>query len=216
MSREHKYQAIILKKQPFNEGDEIITFFSLENGKIRGLAKSVKLAKSRLRHALQTLFLVNIRLTASKGMPKIISAEVVKSFSGIRENLPAAAGAFYAIELLLKFTADEQKNEKLFNLLLDFLSFLDDYPAEDPGLALVKFKTELLSAVGLSVTFHDDLAKQADKLRQCQILEQTAYKNLASLKNFGEINLLQEFLSNFIVFHLERQVNSEIFLKNVI
>src|SRR3989344_3680734 len=208
MSREHKYQAIILKKQPFNEGDEIITFFSLENGKIRGLAKSVKLAKSRLQHALQTLFLVNIRLTASQGMPKIISAEVVKSFSGIRENLPAAAGAFYAIELLLKFTADEQKNEKLFNLLLDFLSFLSDYPAEDSGLALVKFKTELLSAVGLSVIFHDDLAKQADKLRQCQILEQTAYKNLASLKNFGEINLLQEFLSNFIVFHLERQVNS--------
>ena len=46
--REQHYSAIILKKQPYREGDEIITLFTKEGGKIRCLAKSVKSPKSKL------------------------------------------------------------------------------------------------------------------------------------------------------------------------
>ena len=53
MSRETKLTGIILKKQPLNESDEIITFYTKENGKIRALAKSVKSSKSKLQQKIQ-------------------------------------------------------------------------------------------------------------------------------------------------------------------
>ena len=113
MSRETKCRGVILKKQAFNEGDEIITFFTRELGKIRCLAKSVKSSKSKLQQKLQSLFIVDISFTHGK-LPKVISVEPVKVFSAMRENLQALKRAFYAQELVLKFTPDEQKNEPLY------------------------------------------------------------------------------------------------------
>ena len=156
MSREINYQAIILKKQPFNEADEIITFFSKEAGKVRGLAKSVKLSKSKLQNSLQALFLVNLGLVGGGLLPKIISAEPKKTFFKLRHNLNLIKYAFYASEVVLKFTPDTQKNEKLFELLLNFLDHLENSGLE-LEFALAKFKAEFLTATGFEVSFHPDL-----------------------------------------------------------
>jgi DNA repair protein RecO (recombination protein O) len=79
MSRENTYAALVLKKQPLNEADELITVFTKEIGKLRVLAKSVKFAKSKLQYSLQSLFLVNLTVTGG-GLPKIIGVEVVNLF----------------------------------------------------------------------------------------------------------------------------------------
>lgn len=152
MSREQKYTAIILKKQPFKEGDEIITLFTEEQGKLRALAKSVKLSKSKLQQKLQSLFLVEIIVSHGQ-LPKIIGVEPVEVFPTLRENLTAMKMAFYCVELVLKFTADEHKNQQLFDLLADFLRFLNATSDEKTlGLGLTKFKLEILSASGFSIT----------------------------------------------------------------
>src|SRR5579863_8757092 len=97
--RESHYTAIILKKQPYKEGDEIITLFTKEGDKIRALAKGVKKPLSKLQQKLQSLFLVNVTL-AGGDMPKIIRVEPVKVFAGMRESLAASKLAFYALELV--------------------------------------------------------------------------------------------------------------------
>jgi DNA repair protein RecO len=153
MSRETTYQSIILKKQPFGEGDEIITLYTREAGKLRVMAKSTKFSKSKLQHALQSLFLTAITTVGNKGLPKVIGAEVKNAFFHIRENLEAAKISFYAIELALKFTPDEEKNESLFSLLEAFFHFLDsntDHP-ETVAMGLAKFKIEFLRSLGLGI-----------------------------------------------------------------
>ena len=152
MPRENTYNAIILKKQPYLEADEIITFYTEEAGKLRGLAKSVKFAKSKLQQSLQAGFLVQLTL-AGKNLPKIIGSEVVNPFANIRENLAAVSHAFYAIEAVLKATPDEQKNQRLFNLLLIFLTFLDldKARAELLNIGLAKFKIEFLESLGFGI-----------------------------------------------------------------
>lgn len=215
MSREISYTAIILKKQPLGEADEIITFFTREAGKVRGLAKSVKLMKSKLQNSLQSLFLVNLGLSGSGSLPKIISAEVKQTFPGLRQNLDAIKRAFYASELVIKFMPDGQKNETLFNLVLDFFRYLENQP-RNLDLALAKFKTEFLSAAGFAAVYHRDLVKDQNQLKQCLDLEKTSFDNINRAENFGEIAPLQEFLSQFIVYHLEREVKSERFLDSVI
>ena len=152
MALEQKYNSIILKKQEYGEADEIVTLFTLEMGKVRGLAKSSKSAKSKLSHGLQSLFVVEISL-AGKGLQKIIGVEVLQTFHAIRQHLGATTRAFYALELTLKFTADEQKNEQLFHLLIAYLQCIDNNAESDRlvDIALAKFKIDFLDTLGVSV-----------------------------------------------------------------
>lgn len=213
MSREISYTAIILKKQAFNEADEIITFFSREAGKVRGLAKSVKLIKSKLQNSLQNLILAEVVLAGRGHLPKIIGAQARETFRHMRQNLELMKHAFYASELVLRFTPDGQKNAELFDLFLDFLFFLNANPAK-AGLALAKFKAGFLSAAGFSATAHQSLQSQAGQLRLCNELEACAFNRLEE-KSWSNLEPLQKFLSEFIVYHLEREVKSEAFLKSV-
>lgn len=164
MSREKRFLAVVLKMQSFGESDELVAFFTKEQGKVRALAKAVKLSKSKLKPALQSLFLIHLTLAGNAGLLKVIHAQIVKTFLHIRESLPAVSAAFFAVESVYKFSADEHKNEPLFHLLEHFLQFLDEWakasrqPAARPetekallALAVAKFKIEFLSAVGLGV-----------------------------------------------------------------
>jgi DNA repair protein RecO len=236
MSRETHYTAIILKKQAYKEGDEIITLFTKQAGKIRCLAKGVKKPLSKLQQKLQTLFLVEVTL-AGGDMPKIIHVEPVKVFAKMRENLAAAKLAFYALELVLKFTADEQKNELLFNLLEEFLEFLNSgSPNEALNLALAKFKLEVLEASGLGLHFPpaaaggdkmffspgkggfsavrlaDALPVSPDCYDMLLYLKKSGFENLKTPQDFGQINELQSLLSLFIEYQLERKIKSEKYL----
>jgi len=237
MSRETRCRAIILKKQAFGESDEIITFFSRELGKIRCLAKSVKSPKSKLQQKLQSLFVVDLSFTNGK-LPKIISVEPVKVFSAMRENLESLKRAFYAQELVLKFTADEQKNEPLFFLLENFLEFLDMSAGDEIfDLGLLKFKLEILRVLGLGVHNEiadgnhqpvffspvrggfngqpsaDSLKVSADVYKLFLELQTAEFKNLSDVKNISGEPDLQNLLSRFIEYQLERKVRSEKFLR---
>jgi hypothetical protein len=210
MSREQIYHSIILKKQPYREADEIITLYTLELGKLRVLARSLKAAKSKLQQSLQALFLVEVRTAGSRDFPQVIGAEVIQSFAGIRENLRAAKYAFYACELALKFSPDEQKNEPLYFLLRDFFNFLDGCGPDEvlmaPGLA--KFKLDLLDAVGLAVP-PAGLPSGEAKLLFGE-LSRSPFANLAVLTlNSASLSALQKYLSQFILKELEREVKSE-------
>lgn len=239
MFRETSCQAVVLKKQPFNEGDEIITFFSRELGKIRCLAKSVKSPKSKLQQKLQGLFLVSLSITQNGRLQKIISVEPLEVFSQMRENLEALKRAFYAQELVLKFTADEHKNEPLFNLLVELLSFLNEQHSEAiMDLGLIKFKLEVLKTLGLSVHYQvragddqqiffsstkggfvkeasaDSFKVQSPAYGLFLELLAEGFKKLESIRNTRGAKELQNLLSQFIEYQLERKVKSEKFLRD--
>lgn len=118
-------QAVILKKNLFSEGNEIITLYSRELGKVRGVARSVKSPKSKLAFALQDLFYVEAELAPSKGISVIKGAKPIEVFKNIRDDLLKVNYALYAAELILKCTADEQPNAALFDLFIFLLKHLD-------------------------------------------------------------------------------------------
>lgn len=216
MSREQKYTAIILKKQPFGESDEIVTFYTEEGGKVRGLAKSVKSSKSKLQQRLQSLFLVELTLTGLK-LPKIITAEPVEVFAGLRENLAALKRAFYGVELVLKFTPDEEKNQPLFELLKSFLEYLNtDRTEEELDTGLLKFKTGILSILGFNFSYSQQADKLLPQLKQVLTeLPKADFKNLKPVElNPAALLELSNLLSGFIEYQLERKVKSERYLKS--
>ena len=143
-----KLTGVILKKQNYKEADQILTLWTKEAGKVRVLAKSLRLPKSKLNYAVPDLGLSEIDIVGSQ-LPVLIGAKCVRQFANLQEDLQKTAIGFYAAELILKMTADEHPNETAFGLLTDFLHRLDEpsYSAVDYGL-LDSFSLELLDVLG--------------------------------------------------------------------
>jgi DNA repair protein RecO (recombination protein O) len=118
-------QAIILKKNIFSEGNEIITLFTRELGKVRAVAKSVKSSKSNLAFGLQSLFYTDVDILLSRRLSTIKGVKALDTFKNIYGDPQRTMVALYATEIILKSTADEQPNPELFELFLNFLKHLD-------------------------------------------------------------------------------------------
>jgi len=143
-------RAIILKKTQFAETNEVVAFYSREKGKMRAIAKATKSAKSKLAFGLQSLFLTELELVEGRGnISTITGVKVLDAHAGLRENSEKITTAFIAAELILKATADEQPNEKLFDLFSDFLSYISVMDLADNKIKSIwRFIFDLLSLIG--------------------------------------------------------------------
>ncbi len=144
-------RAIILKKTPLAENSEIVAMYSREFGKIRGVARAVKLPKSKLAFALQNLFCSEIEIAPSKSMPIITGAKPLAVFRRLREDLEKVKPALYAAELILKSTADEQPNAALFDLLESFYSHLDKSASGAAHACVYFFSFSALALAGYAI-----------------------------------------------------------------
>jgi DNA repair protein RecO len=237
MSRENSFQGIILKKVSFGESDEIVTFFSESEGKIRALSKASKYTTSRLATYVQPLVYSELRLTKSTSLPKVIGGKVVHSFVNLRQNIGLVKEVFVAIEIVIKATPDEQKNQQLFKVLFDYLMFLDslDSAVTSHIPALLKFKILALEALGLGIAWSEEQgfeglafsntnggfvaggetsrALPADLVRLFTELKNTEFQKLHLYYEY--LDKLDKIVSGFFIFQLEREIKAEKFLGNL-
>lgn len=209
-----KLSGIILKKQNYKETDQFITIWTPEAGKIRILARGVRLPKSKLAYSLQDLSYINFETVGN--IHTIISAQVIKNFKGIRSNLAKIAPAIYASEVMLKTTADEQSNPEAFRHFLEFLHVLDkEQNLEIINVVLNSFVLKLLDCLGFSAQYAEYNFKVSSDLNSViQKLRKTEFEELGA----DEIpeNLvfnLKSTLNQILEFILERELKSENFLK---
>jgi len=128
---DYKYTGIILGKRDVGETDRIYTIYTLESGKIRILAKSVRKANAKLAGFLENFNLAEIFVAKSQGMGKITGSLVISNFSEIRNNLEIVRNVFDSIELLDKLIKDENKDQKIFQLLQEYLETMNSIAKEN-------------------------------------------------------------------------------------
>ncbi len=127
--------AVILKKNIFAEGSEVVTLYSRDEGKVRAVARSVKSAKSKLSFGLQDLFLSDVEVAVSSGamrshsLPVITGVKPLNTFMHLRESDVAVHLALYATELLLKSTPDHEPQPSLYEHFVSYLEHLDSVHA---------------------------------------------------------------------------------------
>jgi DNA repair protein RecO len=236
LPREQSYQAIIIKKQPFGEADEIITFFTEEAGKLRALAKSIKLGTSKLQQTLQPIFLNRVQVAGNGTLPKVIGAQTVNSFPLLQSRPERVEVWFVIAELLNKALPDEQKNQPLFGLVREYLQFLNSPDISEPALAasLLKFKIRFMELIGLQVhapsssdgtgilfsanrggfysgqPASDSRPASPATWQLFWQLQQAPFADLDSIQD--DTGQLRELVNEFISWQLEREIKAERFL----
>lgn len=112
-----RHQAIILKKTPIREHDELIMCYTRDHGKQRYVAKSSILAKSKQGHHLDVLNHIEFNLIEGRHHPIIASAHVVNTFPEIKSSLAKLANAFFILECFDKLVYENEKDEQLWEFL---------------------------------------------------------------------------------------------------
>lgn len=124
-------EAFIFRTYPFKEGDLIVSFFTRDQGKIRGVARRARKLKSSFGSGLERLSRVTMSYhqRENQELANLYSCEVLESQFGLAGN--------YAANLTLDFMAEVSENilpaaepsERFFRLLMAVLSYLRDNPA---------------------------------------------------------------------------------------
>jgi DNA repair protein RecO len=215
----NKLTGIVLKKQNYKEADQIVTLWTREAGKVRVMARGLRHGKSKLSFSMQDLSLVDFETAGRRSLPALISAKSLKNFPKLRDDLSKTVAAFYATELMLKMTADEQPNPEAYDLLYGFFEHLNTADiSQQPIYTVVdSFSLKLLASLGFSIEHAQGTFNLPASLNSTlTLLADSRYPELPAL-GLNEVIAKQSHavVKNFIEFILERNLKSEQFLLSV-
>jgi len=138
--------ALVLKHMDYGEADRIVVAFSRERGKVRAIAKGVRKLHSRKAGHLEPFTHVRLFLARGRDILIITQAQTIEPFSELRGELNKIGYASYAIELLDRFSSENEANQPLYQLALDTLLRLE--ATEDPFSTIQYFELHLLDMQG--------------------------------------------------------------------
>ncbi|PKN20352.1 MAG: DNA repair protein RecO [Deltaproteobacteria bacterium HGW-Deltaproteobacteria-6] len=144
----HKAAGFVLKSLSYGESDLIITFYSREFGKIKGIAKGAKRSKKRFANVFEPFSLTNIIFSRKNrdALAFIESCDIIDHYSPIRQDLEKTLTASYFIDLTDHFSPEGKSNDDLFMLLADFLTLLVRENVSDAAIRF--FEMRLLKITG--------------------------------------------------------------------
>ena len=143
--------AILLHRLDYGDFDLILTFLSLERGKISLIAKSAKRSTKRFAGILELFSLIEVvgSTGRGRGLPVLQEAVLHSPFSAIRADINKTAYASYWCELINKWVEENRKQAQLYHLLRHVLSQLDSGAATAAELSIL-FQMRLLNLSGHS------------------------------------------------------------------
>jgi len=143
----HKTEALVLKTMPFRSSSLIVTFFTPQFGKVRGVVKGVH-REGEIRQAGFELFTHAEYIFYEKkrsDLHLISDASILESHHALRDRLDGIAYAGYFCELVDELTEVQDPHPKIFALLKESFRFL---PVIPPARLETVFVTQLLREIG--------------------------------------------------------------------
>ena len=141
--------AILLRRLDYGDFDLILTFLSLQRGKISLIAKAAKKSTKRFAGVLELFSLVEIVANTGKrrGLHVLQEATLKSPFSTIRSDITKTAFASYWCELIHSWLEENQKQDRLYYLLKHVLGQLNTNSASAAELSVL-FQMRLLYLSG--------------------------------------------------------------------
>ena len=145
--RSFRVEAVVLRHSDWGEADRILTLYTRERGKVRAIAKGARKIRSRKAGHLEPFTRVTIQLAKGRDLLIVTQVDTLNAYLALGANLTKIGYASYAVELLDRFTyEDENENSAIFRLLTEILERIASEP--EPWLALRYYEVHLLDLLG--------------------------------------------------------------------
>jgi DNA repair protein RecO (recombination protein O) len=132
-------EAIILRSYPFKEADLVVSFFTRDQGKLRGVAKRAKRPKSAFGAGLERLSHVRMAYfqRENRELVSLDSCELIRSSFGLLSDYSAVLALDFFAEVAEHLLPPAEANEKFFRLLLAVLEHLGGGGGPEPDAGRV-------------------------------------------------------------------------------
>jgi DNA repair protein RecO (recombination protein O) len=143
-----KTESIIISTMNLGEADKLVTFFSLDRGMLKGVAKNARKSFRRFGAGLEVFTLSRLHLfeREHQELARIESADILCQNAGIACDLERAAAGSVMLELAKELLPLGERNASAFLLLSQVLHLLNS--GEDPQFLLNIFEIKFLSILG--------------------------------------------------------------------
>jgi DNA repair protein RecO (recombination protein O) len=122
-----KTEVIVLRSMKYRETSKIVTFYSKEYGKLKGIAKGARTAKNKFGSGLEPLShsMLLIYKKEHRELHLISQCDSIDSFRNLTEDLDRMSAALSVLELVDQVTHHEERTPPMFALLVETLSALN-------------------------------------------------------------------------------------------
>ena len=125
-------EALVLRTYPLKEADLVVSFFTRDQGKLRGVAKRARRPKSRFGSGLERLSHVRMYYfqRETRELVSLDSCELITSQFTLASDYSASVALDYVAEVAEQLLPPAEPSELFFRLLLAVLDYLRARKAE--------------------------------------------------------------------------------------
>lgn len=119
-------EAFTLRTYPYREADLVVSFFTRDQGRLRGIARSARRQKNSFGSGLERLSLVNMHYYQKENVElvRLNSCDLVQSQFNLASDYASGVALDYIAELSEQLLPSHEPNEKFFRLLASVLEHL--------------------------------------------------------------------------------------------
>ncbi len=143
----YKEQGIVLRTMKLGEADRIVTILTQGAGKIRAVAKGVRKTRSKFGARLDPFTHVDLMLYQGRELDIVTQAQIITSFREIRADYTRFAAGEMILEAADRVIEEQERNTRMFLLLLGALRSLIA-TGSDPGGVADAFLLRLTALAG--------------------------------------------------------------------
>ncbi len=156
-------ETYVLRTYPFRESDLIVSFFTRDQGKLRGVAYRARKPKSSFGSGLERLSLVNLSYSQKETRELAIlnGCDLLQSQFDLLNDFETGVALDYVAEVSEHLLPPHESNERFFRLLTAILDFMHE---RTPGAIWAAITYFSLWATRLSGFLPDFASEQAWKI----------------------------------------------------
>jgi DNA repair protein RecO (recombination protein O) len=124
--------GFVFKKEDRAEADQIFKIFTRDFGRIEVLGKGIRKISSRLRSQIDIFYLSEIEFIQGKTYKRLTDALLIEKFKNLRRSFKRLSIAYQISEVLDGLIKGEERDERIWNLILETFKNLDN-----PNLSFV-------------------------------------------------------------------------------
>ena len=198
-------ESFILQTYPFREADLVVSFFTRDQGKLRGVARRARRPKSSFGSGLERLShaTVSYYQKENRELVSLNSCELVHSQFALASNYEASVALDYLAEVTEQLLPPNETNERHFRLLIAVLDYLRSGGSVWPAMTYFALWSVRLAG------FLPDLRVNAESRAIADEMLITPLHALAPRSWTRETAAdLRRLLNRFIEEHVERKLRT--------